>query len=101
MQFGTPSVLLSGTKLCCSQLHGEKQQTGGEALFPLRPRRLMFVCLLILGCAGSLLLRGLFSSCGEQGRLSSSGACSIAVAFLLQSTRFRCVGFSSCGTGAQ
>ena len=30
--------------------------------------------LFILGCAGSPLLRGLFSSCGEQGLLSSSGA---------------------------
>lgn len=29
MQFGMPSILLSGTKLCCSQLHG-KQQAGGR-----------------------------------------------------------------------
>ena len=28
----------------------------------------------ILGCAGSLLLQGLFSSCGEQRLLSSDGA---------------------------
>ena len=31
-------------------------------------------CLLILGCIGSLLLGGLFTSCGEQGLLYSCGA---------------------------
>ena len=40
----------------------------------IKLRLLENISLLILGCAGSLLLRGLFSSCGEQGRLSSSGA---------------------------
>ena len=41
------------------------------------------------GCIGSLLLQGLFSSCGEQGRLSSCGVWA-----------FRCGGFSCCGTWA-
>ena len=31
-------------------------------------------CLLIFGCIGSLLLGGLFTSCGEQGLLYSCGA---------------------------
>ena len=30
-----------------------------------------YIILLILGCAGSLLLGGLFSGCGEPGLLSS------------------------------
>ena len=29
----------------------------------------LFMCLFIFGCVGSSLLRGLFSSCGEQGLL--------------------------------
>ena len=31
------------------------------------------IILFIFGCAGSSLLRGLFSSCGEEGLLSSCG----------------------------
>ena len=31
----------------------------------------LFILFFWHGCAGSLLLRGLFSSCGEQGLLSS------------------------------
>ena len=30
----------------------------------------LFFCLLIFGCAGSLLLRELFSGCGEHGLLT-------------------------------
>ena len=47
IQFDMPSVLLTGTKLCCSQLHGEKKQTGGEALFPLHPCHVGGWCLFI------------------------------------------------------
>ena len=42
--------------------------------------------LFILGCAGSLWLRGCFSGCGERGPLSSRAP--------------HCSGFSCCGTGA-
>ena len=31
-----------------------------------------FIYLFIFGCAGSLLLRGLFSGCSERGLLSST-----------------------------
>ena len=48
-----------------------------------------FIYLLIFGCAGSLLLCGLFSSCGEQGLLSS---CSTRAS--------HCSGFSCCGAQA-
>ena len=41
------------------------------------------IILFIFGCAGSSLLRGLFSSCGEEGLLSS---CGVQVS--------RCSGFS-------
>ena len=47
-----------------------------------------FICWLIFGCAGSLLLRGLFSPCDEQGLLSSLGAWT------------SCGGFSCCGARA-
>ena len=45
--------------------------------------------LLIFGCAGSLLLHGPFSSCGEQGLLSS---CSVRAS--------HCGGFFCCGAQA-
>ena len=46
------------------------------------------IMLFILGCAGSALLCGLFSSCSEWGLLSSCGTqASVAVEH----------GFSSCG----
>ena len=46
-----------------------------------------FVCFFkIFGCAGSSLLRGLFSSCSERGLLSSCGGWA-----------FHCSGFSCCG----
>lgn len=47
------------------------------------------IYLLILGCAGSLLLHGPFSSCGEQGLPSS---CSVRPS--------RCGGFSRRGAQA-
>ena len=34
---------------------------------------ILFISLFMFGCARSLLLSGLFSSCGERGLLSSSG----------------------------
>ena len=52
-----------------------------------------FIYLLIFSCAASLLLHGLFSSCGQRGLLFSSGAQAAP-----------CGGFSSCGArglGAQ
>ena len=60
---------------------------------------LNFVYLLTFVCAGSLSLRGLFSSCGEQGLLSSCdvqdspcGGFSCCRAWAVG-----CPGFSSCG----
>ena len=64
---------------------------------------ILFMYSFIFGCAGSLLLCGLFSSCSKQGLVSSCG---------LQTSHcsgFSCcgaqalgrTGFSSCGTGAQ
>ena len=64
---------------------------------------ILFMYSFIFGCAGSLLLCGLFSSCSKQGLVSSCG---------LQTSHcsgFSCCGaqalgrtnFSSCGTGAQ
>ena len=45
--------------------------------------------VFIYGCAGSSLLLGLFSSCNEQGFLSSCGA-----------QVYHCGGFSCCGARA-
>ena len=50
---------------------------------------LFIYSLFIFGCAGSSLLRGLFSSCSEWGLLSS---CSVWAS--------HCVGFSCCGARA-
>ena len=48
---------------------------------------LLYIILFIFGCAGSLLLRGLFSSCGEWGLLFLAGRrLLITVASLLWST---------------
>ena len=56
-----------------------------------------FVCLFILGCAGSSLLRGLFSGSGERG-------CSPAVVsgplIAMGSPVAEHMGFSSCGARA-
>ena len=49
----------------------------------------LFIYLFIFGCAGSLLLCGLFSSCGEWGLLSGCGAWAS-----------HCGGFSCCGAPA-
>ena len=38
------------------------------------PKNFLKIIYFIFGCAGSLLLCGLFSGCGEQGLLSSHGA---------------------------
>ena len=67
------------------------------------------ICLFIFGCAGSLLLGGLFSSCGEWGLLCSCSVQALAVeAFLvaergLQGTWASVVlacGLSSCSSQA-
>ena len=50
---------------------------------------LILLYLFILGCSGSSLLQGLFSSCGEQGLLSS---CCMRAS--------HCDGFSCCGARA-
>ena len=58
--------------------------------FPLNPAGLFY----LFGCAGSLLLPGFFSGCGEQGLLSS---CSV------QASRFSdvsCRGTQGLGCGA-
>ena len=67
------------------------------------PLSLFFIILFSFGYAGSLLLCGLFSSCGKWGRLSSCGAwasyCggfSCCIAQALGHT-----GFSSCGMWTQ
>ena len=54
--------------------------------------------LLIFGCIGSLLLGGLFTSCGEQGLLYSCGAwASHSSGFSCCRARAQgCKGFSSC-----
>ena len=68
-----------------------------------------FICIFIFGCAGSLLLGGLFSSCGEWGLLCSCSVQALDVeAFLvaergLQGTWASVVlacGRSSCGSQA-
>ena len=46
---------------------------------------ILFIYLFIFGCAGSLLLHGLFSSCGEKGLLPSCRA-----------RASHCSGFSHC-----
>ena len=55
--------------------------------------RLFFIILFIFGFAGSLLLHGLFSSCREQGLLSSCGCGLLTAVALLQSTGSRAHGF--------
>ena len=50
------------------------------------------IIYLFTGSAGSSLLHGLFSSCGEQGLLSSCNASPCC-----RAEAPRCMGFSSCG----
>ena len=67
-----------------------------------------YISISFFGCAGSLLLRGLFSSCGERGLLSSCGQCSgfsLWWVLLVQSmgTRVSVVaahGLNNCDSGA-
>ena len=58
---------------------------------------------LLFGCAGSSWLRGLFSSCGEPGLLSSYGVqASHCPGFFCWGARaLGCVGFSSCSSQVQ
>ena len=83
---GSVGLVLSGTvreesaKLSLSQLWWLTGSHG--CLLPMSSYRLLstpnpplkknnFICLFTFGCAGSLLLCRLFSSCGNQGLLSS------------------------------
>ena len=62
------------------------------------------IILFIFGCAGSLLLHGLFSSCVDFFPVMESGGYSLIAMrglLLLWSTGSRCLSFSSCSTWAQ
>ena len=62
--------------------------------------KILFI-YFIFGCSGSLLLRGLFSSCGEQGLPCLVGhGLLISVASRVQSMGSREQGFSICGSWA-
>ena len=65
----------------------------------------LFVYLFIFGCAGSSLLRRLFSSCGKQGLLSSGGiqvshCSSFSCGEATGTWALECKGSSSCGSWA-
>ena len=51
------------------------------------------IILFIFGCTGSLLLHGLFSSCGAQAFL--------CVAFSCEARALECSDFNSCGPWSQ
>ena len=62
------------------------------------------IIVFIFGCAGSLLLHGLSSSCVDFFPVMESRGCSLIEMrglLLLWSTGSRCLGFSSCSTWAQ
>ena len=60
---------------------------------------LLKMILFIFGCAGSSLLRGLFSSCSKQGLLSSCVRASHFRGFsYCRADALECVGFGSCGS---
>ena len=62
----------------------------------------MYLLFKLFGCAGSSLLHTAFSSCGEQGRLSSCGArASHCGGFSLCSKVLGRTGFNSRGAWAQ
>ena len=62
-----------------------------------------FIYLFIFGCIGSSLLRGGLSLVAASGGYSSSRCMDFSLRWLLllQSTGYRCAGFSSCDTQAQ
>ena len=61
----------------------------------------LFVCLFVFGCAGSSLLRRLFSSGGQQGLLSSwSVRASYCTDFSCGARALGGAGFSNCGSQA-
>ena len=66
---------------------------------PGKSLHLKNIYLFIFGSGASLLLRGLFFSCGEQGLLSSCGF-SLWLPFLLRAQALGHMGFSSCSTWA-
>ena len=60
------------------------------------------VSYIYIGCTGSWLLRGIFSSCGQQGLLSSCGArASHCGGFFCGARALEYVDFSSCSSQAQ
>ena len=61
-----------------------------------------FICLFILGCAGSSLLLWLFSSCGQWGLFSHCGVqASHCIGFSCRAQALGCTGFHSHRTGPQ
>ena len=61
----------------------------------------LFIYLFVFGCAGSSLLHGLFSSCGQQGLLSSwSMQASYRADFSCGVRVLGDAGFSNCGSQA-
>ena len=60
-----------------------------------------FICSLIFRCAGSSLLHGLFSSCREQGLLSSRHAQRLSSFPLRRLPLFRSKGSRTCSARAQ
>ena len=89
-----------GDGCACSLNFPQVSKQGGVRLFFFFNNYLF--CLFSFGCAGSSLLRWLFSSCGERGLLSS---CSvwllIAVASHCDTWALGYTGFRSCCTWAQ
>ena len=60
----------------------------------------LYFCLFISGCAVSLLLCGLFCSCGEQGPLSSCSASHCSGFSGCGARVLECLGFSNCDSRA-
>ena len=63
----------------------------------------MYTYIFIFGCAGSLLLLGLFSSCDEQGPLFSCAACASHCSGFscCRARALKHLGFSSCDSQTQ
>ena len=84
---------------------GESVQPRHRARTQTQLEHTVFIDLIFkkfFGCAGSLLLHGLFSSCGEWGLLFVVvQGFLIVVASLVVSTGARHAGFSLCSTQAQ
>ena len=89
---------MQATCFCADIWGGRCLETVGDSL---PPWNLFFFFSFIFGHVGSLLLHGLFSSCGELVLLSSCGVqASHCSGFSLWSMGSRCPDFSSCGSQA-